>query len=253
MEGDWNAIYWKCIETFNFFNSYKKMYSISRGEFLLKLQDLVNEKQNILNDEDLENLKLKISDDQSVPLEDLGLTFQYSPSSRIFGLDEGINLIPDGDNEIVTIHNLEDYLSLTLDFTLNKGIKKQMDAFKSGFNLVFPMEKLAPFSPYEVKSMLCGDQSPVFTKEDIIRFTEPKLGYTRESPAFLKFVNVLVDFTDAERKAFLQFTTGCSSLPPGMYSWVHINEFKVLHKTEVTYLLKARRSLKKHFFRQTVH
>ena len=211
------------------------MYSISRGEFLLKLQDLVNEKQNILNDEDLENLKLKISDDQSVPLEDLGLTFQYSPSSRIFGLDEGINLIPDGDNEIVTIHNLEDYLSLTLDFTLNKGIKKQMDAFKSGFNLVFPMEKLAPFSPYEVKSMLCGDQSPVFTKEDIIRFTEPKLGYTRESPAFLKFVNVLVDFTDAERKAFLQFTTGCSSLPPGMYSWVHINEFKVFHKTEVTY------------------
>ena len=71
------------------------------------------------------------------------------------------------------------------------------------------------FSPFEVKSMLCGDQSPVFTKDDIIKFTEPKLGYTRESPAFLKFVNVLVNFTDAERKAFLQFTTGCSSLPPG--------------------------------------
>ena len=90
-----------------------------------------------------------------------------------------------------------------------------MDAFKQGFNLVFPIEKLGPFSPNEVKSMLCGDQSPVFTREDIIKFTEPKLGYTRESPAFQKFVNVLVNFTDAERKAFLQFTTGCSSLPPG--------------------------------------
>ena len=55
----------------------------------------------------------------------------------------------------------------------------------------------------------------MFTREDIIRFTEPKLGYTRESAAFQKFVNVLVNFTASERKAFLQFTTGCSSLPPG--------------------------------------
>jgi len=186
----------------------------NRGQFLVKLQELVNEKHNILNEEDLDKLSLNMNGD-IVKLEDLGLTFQYSPSSRIFGLDEGINLIPDGDNELVTIHNVEDYLSLTLDLALNKGIKKQMDAFRAGFNQVFPIEKLAPFSPFEVKSMLCGDQSPVFTKEDIIKFTDPKLGYTRESPAFLKFVNVLVDFTDAERKAFLQFTTGCSSLPPG--------------------------------------
>merc|ERR1712062_440878 len=170
----------------------------NRGEFLIKLQD--QDSEGTLN---------------NVKVEDLGLTFQYSPSSRIFGLDEGINLIPEGDNELVTIANVEDYLNLTLDFALNKGIKKQMDAFKQGFNLVFPIEKLGPFSPNEVKSMLCGDQSPVFTREDIIKFTEPKLGYTRESPAFQKFVNVLVNFTDAERKAFLQFTTGCSSLPPG--------------------------------------
>jgi E3 ubiquitin-protein ligase HECTD1 len=63
--------------------------------------------------------------------------------------------------------------------------------------------------------MLCGDQCPIFTREDIIRYTEPKLGYSRDSAAFLKFVNVLVNFTATERKAFLQFTTGCSSLPPG--------------------------------------
>ena len=61
----------------------------------------------------------------------------------------------------------------------------------------------------------CGDQCPVFTRDDIIRYTEPKLGYTRESAAFQKFVNVLVNFNGTERKAFLQFTTGCSSLPPG--------------------------------------
>ena len=72
--------------------------------------------------------------------------------------------------------------------------------------------------------MLCGDQCPVFTREDIIRYTEPKLGYSRDSSAFLKFVNVLVNFTASERKSFLQFTTGCSSLPPGNSIWILLNK-----------------------------
>lgn len=40
--------------------------------------------------------------------------------------------------------------------------------------------------------MLCGDQEPVFTREEVIKYTEPKLGYNKDSPGFLKFVNVLV-------------------------------------------------------------
>lgn len=35
------------------------------------------------------------------------------------------------------------------------------------------------------------------------------------SPGFQRFVNVLVNMSAEERKSFLQFTTGCSSLPPG--------------------------------------
>ena len=53
----------------------------NRGEFLAKLQELVNEKQNILNDEDLNKLSLNMNG-VNVKIEDLGLTFQYSPSSR---------------------------------------------------------------------------------------------------------------------------------------------------------------------------
>ena len=44
----------------------------------------------------------------------------------------------------------------------------------------------------QVKTMLCGDQEPVFTREEVIKYTEPKLGYNKDSPGFLKFVNVLV-------------------------------------------------------------
>ena len=53
----------------------------NRGQFLVKLQELVNEKHNILNEEDLTKLSLDMNG-VSVKIEDLGLTFQYSPSSR---------------------------------------------------------------------------------------------------------------------------------------------------------------------------
>jgi len=198
----------------------------SRGEFVNSLMDLVTQKQALMAtlENEPEETKFKALSEltmdlkgNAVKLEDLSLTFQYSPSSRVFGgCDAGaIDLMPGRSEEVVSVHNVEDYLALLLDLVLDKGIRKQMDAFRDGFNHVFPMERLGSFSAEEVRTMLCGDQCPVFTREDIIRFTEPKLGYTRESAAFQKFVNVLVNFTASERKAFLQFTTGCSSLPPG--------------------------------------
>lgn len=49
-----------------------------------------------------------------------------------------------------------------------------------GFNLVFPMSKLASFSYDEVRLMLCGDQTPSWTREDILAYTEPKLGFSKE-------------------------------------------------------------------------
>lgn len=55
----------------------------------------------------------------------------------------------------------------------------------------------------------------------MLKYTEPKLGYTRDSPGFQRFVDVLVDMNAQERKAFLQFTTGCSSLPPGGLANLH--------------------------------
>lgn len=42
------------------------------------------------------------------------------------------------------------------------------------------MEKLFLFSPSELQMILCGDQAPQWTQEDIINYTEPKLGYTKD-------------------------------------------------------------------------
>lgn len=42
------------------------------------------------------------------------------------------------------------------------------------------MEKLFLFSPSELQMILCGDQTPQWTHEDIVNYTEPKLGYTKD-------------------------------------------------------------------------
>ncbi|KAK9409642.1 E3 ubiquitin-protein ligase HECTD1 [Crotalus adamanteus] len=165
-------------------------------------------------------------------IEDLGLNFQFCPSSRVYGFT-AVDLKPGGEDELVTMDNAEEYVDLMFDFCMHTGIQKQMDAFRDGFNRVFPMEKLSSFSYEEVQMILCGNQSPSWAAEDIINYTEPKLGYTRDSPGFLRFVRVLCGMSSDERKAFLQFTTGCSTLPPGGLANLH-PRLTVVRKVDAT-------------------
>ena len=41
------------------------------------------------------------------------------------------------------------------------------------------MEKLQTFEAQELQLLVCGEQSPSWTREDILNYTEPKYGYTR--------------------------------------------------------------------------
>ncbi|KAK2190392.1 hypothetical protein NP493_82g04009 [Ridgeia piscesae] len=197
-----------------------------RARFLKQLQQLANAKHVILTDRSLseddrsrqlQNLTLQ---NPPVRLEDLSLTFVFNPSSTVYNYSS-VELKYGGETEEVTLDNVEEYIECVTDFCLNTGIRRQMEAFRAGFNSVFPMEKLFPFSPSELQLILCGDQAPQWTRNDILQYTEPKLGYTKESGGFQRFVNVLVEMSGDERKAFLQFTTGCSSLPPGGLANLH--------------------------------
>ncbi|XP_050310432.1 E3 ubiquitin-protein ligase Ufd4 [Anthonomus grandis grandis] len=194
-----------------------------RATFLKEIKELVRQKHKIMQDNSLspeakahqiQNLPLHVHASGPVYLSDLALSFTYSPGSEVYGY-ENVNLVPNGADIEVTMENVEEYAELTTAFCLEVGLARQLDAFYKGFCQVFPMEKLAAFSPDEMALMLCGNQNPEWTREDLLNYTEPKLGYTKESPGFQRFINVLVAMSAEERKAFLQFTTGCSSLPPG--------------------------------------
>ncbi|XP_013098355.1 E3 ubiquitin-protein ligase Ufd4 isoform X3 [Stomoxys calcitrans] len=211
--------------------SYENLAEIDpiRYEFIKEIQDFLARKQAIESDLSIPSeqrqhaiaeLKLQTRNGMDVKLEDLALTFTYLPSSSVYGY-EYVELVPNGAETDVNISNLEEYCDLLINFCLQDGIAKQLDAFHNGFCEVFHLKKLAAFSPSEARMMICGEQHPEWTREDLINYTEPKLGYSKDSPGFLRFVNVLMSMTGPERKAFLQFTTGCSSLPPGGLANLH--------------------------------
>lgn len=158
-----------------------------RAQFLKELQDLVQQKQNIEQNDDLTSaqkldqiseLKL-VTKTGTVALEDLALTFTYLPSSKVYGY-ESADLLPNGSNIDVTINNVEEYCDLTIKYCLQDGLGKQLEAFHRGFCEVFNLNKLAAFSPEEARKMICGEQHPEWTREELLNYTEPKLGYSKD-------------------------------------------------------------------------
>ena len=158
------------------------------GCFVHQVQDLVGRKARIAQDNTLsceahahqiQNLALGSTSGAIVRLEELALTFTYLPSSRVFGFS-ATDLTAGGADTEVTLDNVEEYADLTTSFCLEKGIARQLEAFHAGFCKVFPMDKLRAFSPEEVRVMLCGDQNPQWSRDDLLNYTEPKLGYTRD-------------------------------------------------------------------------
>lgn len=195
----------------------------NKAKFMKQLKVYINNRNEILSNHhfDDESRRRKLEDlpfvtehGMECKLEDLGLTFQYIPSSTIYEFD-AVDLRPNGSEIVLCGENAEEYIDLLTDFTMHKGIAMQLEAFRAGFNRVFPMEKLHAFKPSEVRLMLCGEQAPEWTYEELMTYTEPKYGYQKDSAGFLRLINVLVAMNGKERKQFLQFATGCSSLPPG--------------------------------------
>ncbi|KAF8397626.1 hypothetical protein HHK36_016546 [Tetracentron sinense] len=123
-------------------------------------------------------------------------------------------MLTSGPDKMVNMINLEEYVSLTVDATVNSGIFRQVEAFKSGFNQVFPIKSLQIFTEEELERLLCGEQESWASNEllDHIKFDH---GYTVSSPPIINFMEIIQEFERDQRRAFLQFVTGAPRLPQG--------------------------------------
>uniref|UniRef100_A0AC11D783 HECT domain E3 ubiquitin protein ligase 1 n=1 Tax=Ovis aries TaxID=9940 RepID=A0AC11D783_SHEEP len=119
-----------------------------RARFLKEIKDLAIKRRQILSNkglsEDEKNTKLqelvlKNPSGSGPPLsiEDLGLNFQFCPSSRIYGFT-AVDLKPSGEDEMITMDNAEEYVDLMFDFCMHTGIQKQMEAFRGGLANLHP-------------------------------------------------------------------------------------------------------------------
>jgi E3 ubiquitin-protein ligase TRIP12 len=64
-----------------------------------------------------------------------------------------IELEEHGSLKRVTIENVDIYLERVIDMTLGTGVKRQIDAFRTGFSQVFPYTALRAFTPDELVSL----------------------------------------------------------------------------------------------------
>jgi len=159
-----------------------------KAVFIQDLKKLLLSKNKILKDPSLSNaeksqqikdLRFRCGETDQLTLENLSLSMVYLPSSYCFPFAY-IDLIEEGLRRDVHIDNVSNYISLLTDLILRTGIKRQMDALKAGFCRVFSIEKLNAFTPLELRRMLCGQQEPKWTREDLLNYTKPKLGYNKE-------------------------------------------------------------------------
>ncbi|KAJ9184255.1 hypothetical protein P3X46_004000 [Hevea brasiliensis] len=175
------------------------------GRTLLEFHALVN-RRKFMKSALIEN-SCSISDAcyRNTGIEDLALDFTV-PGYPDYILHQ--------DHKLVNMDNLEEYVSLVVDATIHAGIARQVEAFKSGFNQVFPIKHLQIFNEEELERLLCGECDFWAFNEllDHIKFDH---GYTASSPPITNLLEIMQEFNQEQRRAFLQFVTGAPRLPPG--------------------------------------
>ena len=125
-----------------------------------------------------------------------------------------IELVPGGSNVSVTIDNVADYIQRVLDYSLGRGVRRQVDAFKKGFGLVFAFSSLRAFTPAELV-MLFGRVEEDWSIETLMDSVKADHGFNMDSKSVKNLLQTMSELSKEQRRDFLQFVTGSPKLPIG--------------------------------------
>jgi E3 ubiquitin-protein ligase TRIP12 len=128
-----------------------------------------------------------------------------------------IELIKDGSNTAVTIDNVALYVERVLDLTLGSGVRRQINAFQTGFSQVFSYSSLKAFTPNELV-MLFGRVEEDWSMETLMDSIKADHGFNMDSKSVKNLLQTMSELSPTQRRDFLQFVTGSPKLPiGGMY------------------------------------
>lgn len=185
---------------------------------------------SILQMDNILQKKIKLnlsSNDNSLKLhgcsiDDLNLDFTL-PGYSYIELRKG------GRDMSVTIDNLENYINLVCNWSLNEGVVKQMEAFKDGFNSVFDLTSLKLFYPEELQQLFCGASYKSWDIKMLMDSCKTDHGFTHESRAIRFLFEILSSYDAEKQRKFLQFLTGSPRLPIGGFKSL-IPPFTIVRK-----------------------
>ncbi|KAF5662075.1 e3 ubiquitin ligase TRIP12 [Fusarium heterosporum] len=151
---------------------------------------------------DAENITI-----DGVKLEDLCLDFTLPGYPNI-------ELEDNGSQSRVTTDNVDSYLEKVIDMTLGSGVRRQVDAFRTGFSQVFPYSALSAFTPDELVTLF-GRVDEDWSLETLLDSIKADHGFNMDSKTVKNLLQTMSGFDPSERRDFLQFTTGSPKLPIG--------------------------------------
>ncbi|KAL7946640.1 hypothetical protein V8C42DRAFT_318428 [Trichoderma barbatum] len=125
-----------------------------------------------------------------------------------------IELQEHGSLKRVTIENVDLYLEKVIDMTLGAGVKRQIDAFRTGFSQVFPYTALRAFTPDELVSLF-GRVEEDWSLETLMDSIKADHGFNMDSRSVKNLLQTMSELDLKQRRDFLQFTTGSPKLPIG--------------------------------------
>ncbi|XP_062521457.1 E3 ubiquitin-protein ligase TRIP12-like isoform X2 [Corticium candelabrum] len=182
------------------------------GRSYTQLWDVAVKKQAIEDDSQLlpeeKDTKIKELTVDGCSIEDLHLDF------RLPGND-AIELKSGGKDVVVTVENLDEYLQLLCRWSLVDGVADQFQAFRDGFNAVFPLSTLQMFDPHEMGELLCGSEHDKWDCKGLVEHCRPDHGYTHDSRAVQMLFEIMSTYDSQDQRSFLQFVTGSPRLPVG--------------------------------------
>ncbi|GEQ68214.1 hypothetical protein JCM33374_g1881 [Metschnikowia sp. JCM 33374] len=158
----------------------------------------------------------KLREYSAEELESVNLSFEVT-FSDLFGKYHHRDLIPNGSNTPVTIHNREMYIDKYASFFLVDGIEGQIKALKSGFASVVDGNAFSLFSPEEIQLLLCGSEQGSFDV-DVLKSVTTYTGWNRKEDAEASLVvswfwEYLSSLSYQQQKRVLSFITGSDRVP----------------------------------------
>nr|XP_006821499.1 PREDICTED: apoptosis-resistant E3 ubiquitin protein ligase 1-like [Saccoglossus kowalevskii] len=184
--------------------------------FLAQLIGLrVNYRYFETDDPDTYVTKIKYIEENDV--DNLDLVFAEEEYNSLGEVEKIVELLPDGSNIPVTNQNKMRYLNMLAHYKFTNSVSDEIEHFLKGLNDIIPDHLLSIFDENELELLMCGSSS--FDLDDFKRNCVINSGGGYNFRKIIGwFWTIVASFTQEEMARLLQFTTGCSQLPPGGFS-----------------------------------